>query len=46
MARILDPVLQQYCLDIQLLLEQNNATGMTREEIGRAAGRSEAAGAI
>jgi hypothetical protein len=36
MARILDPVLQQYCLDIQLLLEQNNATGMTREEIGRA----------
>lgn len=36
MARILDPVLQQYCLDIQLLLERNNATGMTREEIGRA----------
>ena len=36
MAKILDPVLQQYCLDVQQLLEQNNATGMTREEIGSA----------
>lgn len=36
MPGILDPVLQQYCLDVQLLLEQNNAIGMTREEIGRA----------
>jgi len=36
MARIVDPVLQQYCLDVQLLLENNNATGMTREEIGLA----------
>jgi hypothetical protein len=36
MARIVDPVLQQYCLDVQLLLENINATGMTREEIGLA----------
>jgi hypothetical protein len=36
MANILDPVLQQYCLQVQTVLEQNNATGMTREEIGRA----------
>jgi hypothetical protein len=32
---ILDPVFQQYCLRVQLLLEQNNSGGLTREEIGR-----------
>lgn len=32
---VLDPVLQQYCLQVQSLLEQNNSGGLTREEIGR-----------
>jgi hypothetical protein len=32
---ILDPVFQQYCLQVQLLLEQNNSGGLTRDEIGR-----------
>lgn len=32
---ILDPVFQQYCLDVQSLIEQHNSVGLTREEIGR-----------
>lgn len=32
---ILDPVFQQYCLDVQSLIEQHNTVGLTREEIGR-----------
>lgn len=32
---ILDPVFQQYALRVQELIEQNNAGGLTREEIGQ-----------
>lgn len=32
---ILDPVFQQYCLEVQTLLEQHNSSGLTREEIGQ-----------
>jgi hypothetical protein len=32
---IVDPVFQQYALRVQLLLEEHNSGGLTREELGR-----------